>query len=148
MPRLTKSLLSVLTILVVACAQVCGIQRGFLCEHQDAPFLTQAEHCHTVVNTSGQEFVPCASAADADCCQQDGTEHHAPQKLDMSAARTAPPIFSSPSFIAILVAEVPAFDWAQEHLFQLQAALRVPADSGSNGPPESTPVAHCTVMLV
>ncbi len=48
MTFLRKRILTTLAVLVVACAQVFGMQRGYICDHGDSSLETKAEHWHRV----------------------------------------------------------------------------------------------------
>jgi hypothetical protein len=155
MPTLLKRTLSTLAILLVACAQVFGLQRGYECHHQVVAVLTAAEHCHHL--DSG--FVPCAtthagestahSDHDDDGDDEENSERHAPLKVSTTAATASLASATAPAFTALLIAELPSFDPILMHSGTAAHPLKLtPHLSGERPPPVSLQVARCIVLLV
>lgn len=144
MPTALKRTLSTLAILLVACAQVCGLQRGYECHHQDVAVLTAAEHCHH--HDSG--FVPCVTGHESTDHEED-SEHHAPLKVSTTAATASLASATAPAFTALLLAELPSFDPILVQSGTAAHALKLPLHlSSQRPPPASLQVARCIVLLV
>ncbi len=159
MPTPLTRTLSALALLLVACAQIFGLQRGYECHHQAdaAAVLTAAEHCHHL----DTGFVPCATAhADESTEHHDhddeegqgqdqDSERHAPLKVSTTAATASLASATAPAFIALLLAELPSFDPILVHSGTAAHPLKLPLHlSGARPPPASLQVARCIVLLV
>ena len=146
MPLLRTSCL-LLAILAVACAQVFGIQRGYLCDHQEVAIETDAQHCHP----GGDGFEACPNAApDADGCCQENSEPapHTPLKVELNASTASNAASALPAFVAVLVAETPLSEWVLAQFLPRDGLLKVPLNTGGKSPPASLQVARCMVILV
>ena len=111
MSLLLKRILPMLAILVVACAQVFGMHRGFMCDHHGATVVTDAEHCHHEEETGKTGFVSCSEDSHKDDGEHEDTEHHAPLTVDLQAGTAGLTAVYIPIFVAVLVAEKPVHDW-------------------------------------
>ena len=148
MTFLRKRILPTLAVLVVACAQVFGVQSGFLCECGDAVVETEAEHCHRVMDDDSVHHVPCEESSTKDCDDKGEKEHHAPLGVDMQAAPASLVAVSIPSFVAVLFAETWVHDWVLIRALAEDEWMRMPLDTGGESPPASLLVARCMVILV
>jgi len=144
MLRVRTHLLPMLALLAVACSQVFGVQRGYICERNGWGIETMADHHHSGDGLSVEDF----DHGTTDHHHEEGddnTEHHAPLKVDMSASHVP----SATSVQAVMM-------WATDQL----AALMVPAASelkrlgsappypGERAPPAALVVAESVVFLV
>ncbi|MCP5560187.1 MAG: hypothetical protein H7A55_20755 [Verrucomicrobiaceae bacterium] len=143
-----KRILPTLAVLVVACAQVFGVQRGYACAHGDAPVETKAEHCHRVIVDNHAGEVPCEESSTKDCDDQGEKEHHTPLSVDMQASTSNFAAVSIPAFVAVLVAETWFHDWVLIQALAENEWMRMPLDTGGESPPASLQVARCMVILV
>ena len=144
-----KRILPTLAVLVVACAQVFGMQRGFVCDHQGALVETEAEHCHHVAESGKTEHVPCAEDSHKDCSEQEDTEHHAPLTVDLQTSITGLTAVSIPVFAAVLVTEIPAYEWVLIQSLTENEMMKTPLETGGESPPPAAlQVARCMVILV
>lgn len=148
MSLLCKRILPSLAVLVVACAQVFGMQRGFLCDHQGTVVETQAEHCHRVMAADNDLHVPCSSGSHKDCGEQEDTEHHAPLAVELQTSTAGLAAVSIPAFVAVLVAEIPVHEWVLIQTLTENEMMKVPPDTGDESPPAALQVARCMVILV
>lgn len=149
MPPVVKRILPTLAILVVACAQVFGMQRGYVCQHWDMVIETDAAHCHRVVAAEKADFVPCARDSKKDCIEQGETEPHAPLMVQTEAATIAQAATPAPTFVAVLLSELPAFDLMLIQEITDSLMMKTPLDTGGESPPPAAlQVAHCVVILV
>ncbi|WP_395730744.1 hypothetical protein [Prosthecobacter sp.] len=67
MATLRTRILTSLAVLAVACAQVFGLQRGFLCDCGGVQEVTQADHCHgphSAACHDEEKAAPCHSSDD------------------------------------------------------------------------------------
>lgn len=148
MSLIHKRILPTLTVLVLACAQVFGMQRGYECDHPGTVVATDTEHCHRVVEADKANFVPCASDSKKDCGDQGEKEHHAPVGVEMNASTAGLATVSIPAFVAVLIAEIPLHEWVLIQALAENEMMRTPLDSGGESPPAAVQVARCMVMLV
>ncbi|MFO1486372.1 MAG: hypothetical protein U1F71_23620 [Verrucomicrobiaceae bacterium] len=148
MSLLRKRILPTLAVLVVACAQVFGMQRGFVCDHQGTVVETQAEHCHRVMAEDHDDYVPCSHGCDKECGEQEDTEHHAPLAVDLQTSTAGLAAVSIPSFVAVMVVEIPVHEWVLIQTLTENEMLKVPPDTGDESPPAALQVARCMVILV
>ena len=143
-----KRILPTLAVLVVACAQVFGVQRGYACDHQGSVVETDSEHCHRVVVNDQAREAPCEESSTKDCDDQGEKEHHAPLSVDMQVSTSSFAAVSIPAFVAVLVAETWLHDWVQIQALAGNEWMRMPLDTGGESPPASLQVARCMVILV
>lgn len=148
MSQFRKRIFPMLAVLVVACAQVFGVQRGFACNHGDAVVETEVEHCHQVIADDHVHDIPCEESSTEDCGNQGEKEHHSPLGVDMQAAPSSLAAVSIPAFVAVLVAETWVHDWVLNQALVRNEWLRAPLDTGGKSPPASLQVARCMVILV
>lgn len=147
MLKLFRNLFTALALWVIGCAQVFGLQQGYVCTHQDWVEVTASEHCHR----DDANFRPCFS--DCDSQTDGGTENdrkpHAPADLDLNG--TTPPVsgVSIPTFIAATFALLPPGLYLEPALMLTTLPTNKPAlDKGGESPPASVQVARCMVILV
>lgn len=144
-----KRILPTLAVLVVACAQVFGVQRGYACAHGDAPVETKAEHCHRVVLDAHAGEVPCEETSSNECESKGEKEHHTPLSVDMQAAPSSLAAVSIPAFVAVQLAELPVHEWALILSLAEDVSMKTPLDTGGDSPPSAAvQVARCMVILV
>lgn len=149
MTTFRKRILSTLAVLVVACAQVFGVQRGYVCAHGEATVETQAEHCHRVIVDDHADEVPCEESSSNECRNKGVKEHHAPLSVDMQATPSSLAAVSIPAFVAVLVADTSVHDWVQTQALAENEWMKTPLDTGGNSPPSAAvQVACCMVILV
>lgn len=149
MSSFRKRILHTLAILVVACAQVFGVQLGYACAHGEESVETKAEHCHRVVVDDHADEVPCEETSSKECSDQGEKEHHAPLGVDMQAAPSSLAAVSIPVFVAVLVANSWVHDWMLIQTLAERELIRMPLDTGGDSPPSAAvQVARCMVILV
>jgi len=148
MSTFRKRILPTLAILVVACAQVFGVQRGYACAHGEATVETKAEHCHRVIADDHADEVPCEETSSNECEGKGEKEHHAPLSVDMQATPSNLAAVSIPAFVAVLVGETWVRDWVLIQALAENEWMRMPLDTGEESPPASLQVARCMVILV
>ncbi len=148
MSRFREHILLMLAVVVVACAQVFGVQRGYACNHGNAVVETEVEHCHQVVVNDQRHEVPCEESTTKDCDSQGKKDHHAPLGVDMQAAPSSLVAVSIPAFVAVLVIETWVHDWVLIQALAENEWMKMPLDTGGESPPASLQVARCMVILV
>lgn len=151
MSALRKRILPTLAVLVVACAQVFGVQRGYACAHGEETVETKAEHCHRVIvdDHDHEHEAPCEESSSKECSDQGEKEHHAPLGVDMQAAPSSLAAVSIPVFVAVLVANSWVHDWMLIQTLAERELMRMPLDTGGDSPPTAAvQVVRCMVILV
>jgi len=149
MTSLRKRILTTLAVLVVACAQVFGMQRGYVCDHGDSTLETKAEHCHRVQEDGHEHEVPCEDSPGNDCDGKGEKEHHQPLAVDLQSSPTSQTHAFVPVFTAVLIAEVPDYHWEPIQTHAEKDRLKMPLDTGGESPPSAAvQVARCMVILV
>lgn len=149
MTLLRKHILPTLAVLVVACAQVFGVQRGYACAHGEETVETKAEHCHRVAVDDHADEVPCEETSSKECSDQGEKEHHAPLDVDMQAAPSSLVAVAIPVFVAVQIAELPVHEWALMLTLVEDVSMKTPLDTGGDSPPSAAvQVARCVVILV
>jgi hypothetical protein len=149
MSSFRKRILPTLAVLVVACAQVFGMQRGYACAHADVTVETKAEHCHREIVDDHAGEVPCEETSSKECDSKGEKEHHAPLSVDMQAAPSSLAAVAIPAFVAVQIAELPLFEWALIRSLSEDVSMKTPLDTGGDSPPSAAvQVARCMVILV
>ena len=149
MSFLPKRILASLAVLVVGCAQVFGMQRGFVCEHQGVAVETVAEHCHHEAEAGKTGFVSCSEAEHEEHDDHEDTEHHAPLTVDLQAGTAGLTAVSIPAFVAVLVAEIPVHERVLIQALTVKEMMKTPLETaGESPPPAALQVARCLVILV
>jgi cytochrome b len=149
MVLLHKRILASLAVLVVGCAQVFGMQRGFVCDHQGTMIETAAEHCHHEAEAGMSGFVSCSEDSHKDDSEHEDAEHHAPLTVDLQAGTAGLTAVSIPVFVAVLVAEKPVHEWVLIQSLTENEMMKMPLDTGGESPPPAAlQVARCMVILV
>lgn len=149
MSAFCKRILPTLAVLVVACAQVFGVQRGYACAHGEESVETKAEHCHRVIVDDHEHEAPCEESSSKECGDQGEKEHHAPLSVDMQAAPSSLATVGIPVFVAVQVAELPVQEWALMLTLVEDVSMKTPLDTGGDSPPSAAvQVARCMVILV
>lgn len=149
MSALRKRILPTLAVLVVACAQVFGVQRGYACAHGEETVETKAEHCHRVIVDDHAHEAPCEESSNKECEDKGEKEHHAPLGVDMQAAPSSLAAVSIPVFVAVLVANSWVHDWMPIQTLAERELIRMPLDTGGDSPPTAAvQVVRCMVILV
>lgn len=147
--RALQTLLLVLTVWSVGHAQVFGLSSGFVCTDSGVTREIKAEHCHR--DGATQEFTPCEKQSSPECEDKE-TSHHTAFKTDFessNAGQSAP--VAPPVFVALLMAEIPVFDWARIlEMAHSGNSLNRPAPTDSDGffARAAVQVAKCMVLLV
>lgn len=149
MALLPKRILASLAILVVGCAQVFGMQRGFVCDHHGTRVETAAEHCHLVAEAGKSGFVSCSEDAHEEEGDHEDSEHHTPLTVDLQAGTAGLTAVSIPAFVAVLVAEIPVHEWVLIEGLTVNEMMKTPLETGGESPPPAAlQVARCVVILV
>ncbi len=151
MTSIRKRILTTLAVLVVACAQVFGMQRGYICEHGDTSHETKAQHCHRVQDDSHEHEheVPCEDSRGKGCDGKGEKEHHQPLAVDFQSSPASQTLAFTPAFIAVLIAEIPVYQWELTQMLAEDERLNIPLDTGGETPPSAAvQVARCIVILV
>lgn len=144
-----KRILPTLAVLVMASAQVFGVQRGYACAHGEETLETKAEHCHRVAVDDHADEVPCEETSSKECSDQGEKEHHAPLDVDMQAAPSSLATVSIPVFVAVQIADLPVQQWALMLSLSDDVSMKMPLDTGGDSPPSAAvQVARCMVILV
>jgi len=143
-----KQILPLLAFWAVAWAQVFGMQRAFVCDHQGDIVVTEAEHCHRASAEGSKTFTHCEGTSDNGCDEESDTEHHSRMVEEMQSASSTLAMVSIPLYVAVLVSDLPVYD----HLFVRTLAENVgmtkPSETEGNSPPVALQVARCLVILV
>lgn len=147
MSLLHTRILHTLAAIAVAGAQVFGVQRGYLCDCHGTVVATEAEHCHHGAEGEKPDSSPC-SGDSHDECTDDNREHHEPLIVELNASKAGLTVAYIPTFVAVLVAEIPVHEWIHIQAPTAEEKLRTPLDTGDESPPASVLVARCMVMLV
>ncbi|MHB1080319.1 MAG: hypothetical protein ACYC67_13005 [Prosthecobacter sp.] len=149
MSFLPKRILASLAVLVVGCAQVFGMQRGFVCEHQGTAVETVSEHCHPVAEAGKADFVSCSEDDHEEHGGHEDTQHHAPLTVDLQAGTAGLTVVSIPAFVAVLVAEIPMHEWVLIQALTVNEMMKTPLETGGESPPPAAlQVARCMVILI
>jgi len=148
MSTLRKRILPTLAVLAVACAQVFGMQRGYVCDHGGSSLETKAEHCHRVQQDGHEHEVPCENSTDNECDGKGEKEHHQPLTVDLHSSPVSQTLAFVPVFVAVLVAEVPVHEWELVQTLVENDRLKMPLDTGGESPPAALQVVRCMVILV
>lgn len=149
MSFLHKRILTTLAVLVVGCAQVFGMQRGFVCEHQGTVVETDTEHCHHVAEAGKSDYFSCSEDSHKEDSEHEGTEHHAPLPVNLQAGTAGLTAVSIPVFVAVLVADNPCYGWVLIQALTENEMMKAPLDTGGESPPPAAlQVARCIVILV
>lgn len=140
-----KHFLPTLAVLAVSCAQVFGMQYGYVCTHQEEIVNTAAAHCHR----TDEGVVPCSGSAEKDHHENDSDhEHHKPADIELNAAMATLSMPAIPAYIAVMVAELPTLDSLRLLVLSELSINNVPPDIAGDHPPASVQVARCMVMLI
>ena len=147
MPPVLKRFLPALALLVVGCAQVFGLQQGYVCAHQELVLVTASDHCHRI-DTGVQSCAgDCASQSDKDK-GEDSREPHAPAGVEMNGTTVLPSI-SIPAYIAVIFALLPpCVDWNFSLALSELPANGMSLDTGEKSTPAAVQVSRCMVILV
>jgi hypothetical protein len=148
MSSLSKRIISTLAILVVACVQVFGMQHRYACSHQGSVVETVAEHCHQSFVNDHTNEIPCELDSTQECDNKGEEEHHTPLKVDMQAAPSSSGVVSIPTFVAVLVAEVPFHDWVMIQTLAENELVEIPLESLGESLSAALLVTECVVLLV
>ena len=154
MSTFRKRILPTLAVLVVACAQVFGVERGYACGHGDEMVETKAEHCHRVIADDHdvdehEHEAPCEESSSKECGDKGEKEHHAPLSVDMQAAPSSLAAVAIPVFVAVQIAELPVHEWALILSLAEDVSMKTPLETGGDSPPSAAvQVARCMVILV
>ncbi len=149
MSAFRKRILPLLAVLVVACAQVFGVQRGYACAHGEETVETKAEHCHRVAVDDHADEMLCEETFSKECGDQGEKEQHAPLSVDLHAAPSSLAMVAVPAFVAVQNAELPVQEWALMLSLAEDVSMKTPLDTGGDSPPTAAvQVARCMVILV
>lgn len=149
MVLLPKRILASLAVLVVGCAQVFGMQRGFVCDHQGTRVETTAEHCHHEAEAGKAGFVSCSEDSHEEDGGHEDTEHHAPLTVNLQAGTAGLTVVSIPAFVAVLGAEIPVHEWVLIQALTVKEMMKTPLETAGESPPTAAlQVARCVVILV
>ena len=149
MSLLRKRILPTLAVLVMAGAQVFGVERGYACAHGDELVETKAEHCHRVIVDDHEGEVPCEDTSSKECESKGEKEHHTPLSVDMQVAPSSFALVAIPVFVAVQIAELPVHEWALMLTLVEDVSMKTPLDTGGDSPPSAAvQVARCMVILV
>ncbi|MDZ4289405.1 MAG: hypothetical protein U0984_15685 [Prosthecobacter sp.] len=134
-----------LALCAVAWAQVFGVQRGYVCEHNGKTVATMADHHHMGDALHADHFENYSPHHHEDDEDED-TERHAPLKVEMSVPQL-PGTFT-----------IQAIDWVDCTLCDflsrtlvpmvITRQISVPPHPGGLSPPASLVVAQCMVLMV
>lgn len=159
MPSVLKRTLSTLALLLVACAQIFGMDRGFLCDCGGIEKVTRVDHCH------GPHSAACHADEDHDLTphhhdsstHQEGedTDSHEHQALIESLLASITPSLAYSAPVPVITDLVMTGDWyAPLVLTPLSSAnaahsLKHPPHlSSERPPPASLQVARSIVLRV
>ena len=144
-----KRILPTLAVLVVACVQVFGIQKGYVCDHGDSSIETKAEHCHRVQEDGHEHEIPCKDSPGNECDGKGEKEHHQPLAVDLQSSPASQILVFAPVFVAVLIADVSVHHWELVQALAENERLKTPLDTGGKSPPSAAvQVARCMVILV
>lgn len=148
MPPICKRTLTTLAVLAVACAQLFGMQRGFVCDHVGAVVETESDHCHRVILEGQKESAHCHGSSAKDCTDSGEKEEHAPLNVALEVSPSSLATVITPAFIAVQIAEITVRDWLVQQKLTEDDLLFLRTDAGSADPPAALRIAQCMVMLV
>tara|TARA_R110002049_G_scaffold297881_1_gene487293 strand:+ start:278 stop:724 length:447 start_codon:yes stop_codon:yes gene_type:complete len=148
MTSICKSTFTTLAVLAVACAQMFGMQRGFVCDHEGAIVETESDHCHRVMVEGQKDSAPCHGNSAKDCTDSGEREEHAPLKVVLEVSPSSLVTIITPAFIAVQIAEISVRDWLMQQKLAEDDLLFSRLDAGGTSPPAAVRVARCIVMLV
>lgn len=148
MSLFSKRILPTLAVLVFACAQVLGVQRGYACNHGGAVSETEVEHCHRVAIDDHAHELPCEESSTKECDNKGEKEHHAPLGVDMQAAPSSLAAVSIPVFVAVQIAEISVHEWALIQTLIENEIMSLPPDTRGERSSAAVQVARCMVILV
>jgi len=149
MATLRTRILPTLAVLVVACAQVFGMQRGYVCNHGEESLETKTEHCHRVQEDGHEHEIPCEDSPGNECDGKGEKEHHQPLAVDLQSSPASQTLVFAPVFVAVLIADVSFHHWELVQVLAEDERLKTPLDTGGESPPSAAvQVARCMVILV
>ncbi|MBB5031168.1 hypothetical protein [Prosthecobacter vanneervenii] len=136
MSSVLKRALSTLAILLVACAQVFGMDRGFVCDCGGMEKITAADHCH------GPHSAACHDHEAEEPCHEesgghhDGDTHEHPALIESLLASLSPAFsFSAP---APIIMDLALEEW-HSPLFLTEAAASTAVHSEHPPPAAQRP---------
>jgi len=136
--------LTIFALVAVMCAQVFGLQQGYLCMCEGDAVVTEATHCHPVHASHQQESTdPCNEQHSTGTGDQ---TPHQPLKQDLKAATLTKTPVAPPVMVAI-----EPDDFLIELIARPQAVPVVSFEAPlmTSAPlPAALLVARCTVLLV
>lgn len=150
MHSFARSFLLTLALLAVACAQVFGTQRGYMCDHGAIVTETVAEHCHSEVSENTTKSIPCEDTDGLLCDSKGDKKIHQPLQVDLQVTPATLVALTVPAFVAVLVNDFSIFNWTLD--------LVLIEDERGNGlsfenerlalPSAAVQVARCMVILI
>lgn len=111
MQSFARTTLLTLAFLAVACAQVFGTQRGYVCDHGMVALETAADHCHTPSSDDGEETIPCEVSDPVSCESKGEKKAHQPLQVDLQVTPATLLSVTVPAFVAVLIEDFFSFDW-------------------------------------
>jgi hypothetical protein len=135
MPRPHRNLITTLALLALVCAQVFGLQRGYVCLCSDEFVETVAASC--------ERNEPCCDKE-----HQGAPPIHVPLKVNHEAQdkTSTTLVIHAPMLVAIL--EFEAITGPSETHSSIHTALNRPPPGKDANPPASLLVAECKVLLI
>lgn len=147
MRRFLRLLSCALAFVAMVHAQVFGIQRGYVYELDGERVETVAEHHHRGDDLNSGHFADYTPHHHDEGDEEDGTEHHAPLKVDLDAPQIQAAV-SVPLAVDLATFEIPHFLYATGMGPGREIFVAPPPDTGGLSPRAALLVAQCMVMLV
>lgn len=150
MQSFARTTLLTLAFLAVACAQVFGTQRGYLCDHGMLTIEIAVDHCHKSSADEGAETVLCEESDPVACDSKGEKKTHQPLQVDLQVTPATLVSVTVPAFVAVLMEDFFSFDWTLSIV--LVEELRMGGlsfeDERAFLPSAAVQVARCMVILV
>ncbi|SKB01809.1 hypothetical protein SAMN02745166_03466 [Prosthecobacter debontii] len=150
MQSFARSTLLTLAFLAVACAQVFGTQRGYLCDHGKVALETVVDHCHKASSDEGSEAVPCEESDSVACESKGEKKTHQPLQVDLQVTPATLVSVTVPAFVAVLMDDFFSFDRALSVVLVEEQRISGLSfeDERPYLPSAAVEVASCIVILV
>lgn len=145
-----RNTLIAFVIMMVAGGQIVGMQRGYICNHGTVLRETLNEHCHDDGSSDEDQSTTCESDIAESCDSKGGKQRHAPLNETFQAPSPAATGLSVPSYVSILLVEMPDFTAIiRSVLMETNAHHALLAHAKvHHGMAADDQVTHCVVMLI
>ncbi|MBE7498529.1 MAG: hypothetical protein HS117_26620 [Verrucomicrobiaceae bacterium] len=145
-----RALLTALLVLVVLCAQIMGMRRGFVCDCGGGERLTMMDHCH------GPHEHDCADE-EHDTPAHDRHDHHDDEEEPVhehpaliesfQADKAAMPVFTTPSAPVLVLLPFDLIHGLEAHPVSARR-FHPPRETSRAGPLWPARLAHSITLLI